>query len=257
MKKCLFLIVLMLAAGVSGYAAAEKLSCAPEIRKSSLADDILFHDLLSAPGGVAMMDEVSFPKAKERKIIRIEVKAPYDGRKPGAEKWTIEHAEGDAVSYDVTLIPDGHGGTTFAVQKDNGNAPGGIARAAEESAAFTFQNVKYFYRWSQGDQRMFTPKGQTDAGKWSDMIIIGRYPAVRDGATLFKAAGMILANFKKTGAFVLGSRSTPGKNGQAVEYFLGVIQGQRGVAMEADFSRVKLSEGGRLCHCLPASHLWR
>ncbi|HTB81571.1 MAG TPA: hypothetical protein VK717_11870 [Opitutaceae bacterium] len=243
MKKCLFLLVLMLATGVRSHAAAEKLSCAPEIRKASLADDTLFHDLLSAPGGVAMADEVFFPSAKERKVVRIEVKVPYDGRKPGTEKWTVEHAEGDAVSYNVSLIPDGRGGATFAVQKDNGNIPGSTSHEAEGTPAFTFLGVKYFYHWSQGDQRMFTPKGQNDAGTWSDMIMIGRYPAVRDGASLFAMANMILANFKKNGAFVLGARSIPGKNGQAAEHFIAIIHGQRGVAMEADFSRIKLSDG--------------
>lgn len=243
MKKCLFLIVLMLAAGISGYAADEKLSCAPEIRKSSLADDTLFHDLLSAPGSVAMADEASFPNAKERKVVHIEVKVPYDGRKPGAEKWTVAHAEGDAVSYKVSLIPDGRGGTTFAVQKDDGNIPGEIAPEKEGNAAFTFLGVKYFYRRSQADQRMFTPKGQSDAGKWSDTIVIGRYSSVRDGAALLATANTILDNFKKNGAFVLGARSIPGKNGQAAEHFIAVVHGQRGVLMEADFLWVKLSDG--------------
>ncbi|HEX3728957.1 MAG TPA: hypothetical protein VHV47_04085, partial [Opitutaceae bacterium] len=94
----------------------ERLQYAPEIRKQSMADDRLFHDLVSAPGGAAFADEVSFPKASQRRIVKIEVTAPYVGSRPGSERWTVDHGDGTSQTYTVGLAPDGRGGTTFSVQ---------------------------------------------------------------------------------------------------------------------------------------------
>jgi hypothetical protein len=252
MKKCLLLLAIILVVGVRNRAAAELPSYAPEIRRSTFADDVLFHDLLGAPGGVGMVDEVFFPKAKERKIIHIEIKVPYDGRQAGVERWTIEHAEGDDIAYRVNLIPDGQGGTTFAVEKDQGKTFGGTAKEAEGNSAFSFQNTRYFYRWPLGDQQFFTPKGQTELGTWSDMIIVGRYPTVQDGAALTTAVNTIFGNSKKRGAIVLGAHYIPKKNGQATEYFTAMVLGQRDVELEADFSRYVLSGG--MGHVLSYQH---
>ena len=102
---------------------SSRLSYTPEIRKMSYADDRLFRDMLNAIGGVKFADEVSFPNVKERKITAIEAIVPYDNRKPGIERWTIQHDGQDTCSYMVRFIPDGRGGTTFTVQKDTGTKP--------------------------------------------------------------------------------------------------------------------------------------
>ena len=102
---------------------SSKLTYAPEIRKMSSADDRLFRAMLNAIGGVKFADEVSFPNAKERKITAIETIVPYDNRKTGIERWTIQHDGQDTSSYMVKFIPDGRGGTTFTVQKDTGTKP--------------------------------------------------------------------------------------------------------------------------------------
>lgn len=95
------------------------LKVAPEVRKSSQADAVLFRDLQSAVGGVGFMDQVVYPDAKERVLVRIEVTSPdgSDGAS-GAERWFIQHDGADTVSYLVTFTPDGRGGTFFAVEKE-------------------------------------------------------------------------------------------------------------------------------------------
>jgi hypothetical protein len=80
----------------------------------------LFRDLLGASGGVNFADEVTFPKVKERRIVKIEAIVPYDNHKTGVERWTIQHDGKDTASYLLKFIPEGHGGTQFTVQKDEG-----------------------------------------------------------------------------------------------------------------------------------------
>jgi hypothetical protein len=96
------------------------LTCSPEVRKMSYADNRLFRDMLNAISGVGFFDEVLFPNAKERKVIKIQAIVPYDNRKTGVEYWTVQHDGQDSCSYIVNFIPDGRGGTTFTVKKDEG-----------------------------------------------------------------------------------------------------------------------------------------
>ena len=121
MKNQLILIA-TLAVLLAGCATTSStgLTYTPEIRKMSYADNKLFRDLLSAIGGVKFADEVSFPNAKERRITGIEAIVPYDNHKTGVERWTVQHDGQDTCLYIVRFIPDGHGGTQFTVQKDDG-----------------------------------------------------------------------------------------------------------------------------------------
>jgi hypothetical protein len=90
----------------------------PEVRMQSRAGDVLFHDLINAPGGIGTMNGVFYPHAKERRIVKIEVIAPYDNNAVGIERWSIGHSDSDAVPYLVRLAPDGHGGTDFVVKHE-------------------------------------------------------------------------------------------------------------------------------------------
>ncbi|HTJ79691.1 MAG TPA: hypothetical protein VL357_11910 [Rariglobus sp.] len=96
---------------------SSKLVYTPEVRQQSHADGRLFKDLLSAIGGVGFADEVYYPNAAERKIIKIESIVPYDNQKTGIENWTIDHGDAGIVTYIIKLIPDGQGGTNFSVGK--------------------------------------------------------------------------------------------------------------------------------------------
>ena len=120
MKNQLILIA-TLAVFLSGCATTSSpLTYTPEIRKMSYADNRLFRDMLSGIGGVGFADEVSFPNAKVRTVTKIEAIVPYDNRQTGVERWTVQHDGQDICSYIAKFIPDGRGGMTFAVQKDDG-----------------------------------------------------------------------------------------------------------------------------------------
>ena len=122
MKKHLVLIAtLALLIGGCATMSSSSLTYTPEIRKMSDADNRLFHDLLTQMGGVKFADEVMFPNAKSRAIVKIEVIVPYDNQKTGIEHWTVQHDGLDTCVYIVKFIPDGSGGTQFTVQKDKGN----------------------------------------------------------------------------------------------------------------------------------------
>ena len=114
------ILIATLAVFIAGCATmgSSSLTYTPEVRKMSYADNRLFHDMLSQIGGVGFADQAFFPDAKIRTITKIEVIVPYDNRQTGIERWTIQHDGQDSCSYTVKFIPDGVGGTTFAVQKD-------------------------------------------------------------------------------------------------------------------------------------------
>jgi len=121
MKKHLLLIaaLALLISGCATMSSSSSLTCDPEVRKLSDADDTLFNNLLSQMGGVGFTDESLFPGAKTRTVVNITAIVPYNNHQTGIERWTVEHdSPDDTCSYIVNLIPDGHNGTTFTVQRD-------------------------------------------------------------------------------------------------------------------------------------------
>ena len=78
-----------------------------------------------------------------------------------------------------------------------------------DKPAFVFRSASYWHRWSNNDQHEFTPRGQEDLQKWSDMVTINLYPDVRDGAALATTASAVLENYKNHQAMVLKTDSAP------------------------------------------------
>ena len=66
------------------------------------------------------MDQVFSPDTKSRAVVKIDVLVPYDNRRIGVERWTIQRDGGKTVAYIVKMIPDGQGGTNFNVGADDG-----------------------------------------------------------------------------------------------------------------------------------------
>ena len=130
------------------------------------------------------------------------------------------------------------------------------AATTEAKAAFVFGGVSYFQRWAQDDQCEFTPTGQENLEKWSDMITINVYPSAHDGDTLAMKANGVLENYKSHGGRVLKTDSIPRTPDRPAEHFIVVV-----------FWSIKFSRGGvspfqisgrhRLLDCLLASHIPR
>jgi hypothetical protein len=116
------------------------------------------------------------------------------------------------------------------------------AATTEGKTAFVFGGVDYFHRWSQNDQHEFTPQGQEDLEKWSDMITMNVYPSAHDGDALAVRANAALENYKNHGARVLRTNSVPRMPDRPAEHFIAVVFGRPNF-IEVAFARFKLVDG--------------
>jgi hypothetical protein len=98
--------------------------------------------------------------------------------------------------------------------------------ATADKPALVFDGVGYFHRWSQNDQHEFTPTGQDNLQKWSDMITINLYPSAHDGDALAVKANAVLENYKSHGGRVLRTDSIPRTPDRPAEHFIAVVFGR-------------------------------
>jgi hypothetical protein len=97
------------------------------------------------------------------------------------------------------------------------------AAAGPAKSAFVFGGVGYLHRWSMNHQREFTPEGQKDLEKWSDMITINVYPDAHDGDALAAKANAVLENYKSHKGMVLKTDSVPRTLERPAEHFVAVV----------------------------------
>lgn len=116
-------------------------------------------------------------------------------------------------------------------------APGGGT-----GLTLTFKGTSFLHRWEQGEQREFTPQGQEDLEKWTDMITLHRYPDAKDGDGLAGMANAVLENYKAHKAMVIRTDSVPRTADKPAEYLIVVIFPQP-TFIEAVFARFKLIGG--------------
>jgi hypothetical protein len=116
------------------------------------------------------------------------------------------------------------------------------AADAAAKLAFVFGGVGYFHRWSQNDQHEFTPEGQDDLAKWTDMMTINVYPSAHDGDALAGKANAVLENYKSHNGRVLRTNSVPRTPDRPAEHFIAVVFGRPNF-IEIAFARFKLVDG--------------
>jgi hypothetical protein len=114
--------------------------------------------------------------------------------------------------------------------------------ATETRPAFVFAGTDYFHRWSQNDQHEFTPEGQDNLDKWTDMITINVYQNAHDGDALAAKANAVLENYKSHKGRVLRTDSVPRTADRPAEHFIAVVFGRQNF-IEAAFARFKLVNG--------------
>ena len=100
------------------------------------------------------------------------------------------------------------------------------AAAGPAKSAFVFDAVGYLHRWSLHHQHEFTPEGQEDLEKWSEMITINVYPDAHDGEALATKANAVLENYKSHQGMVLKSNSIPRTPDWPAEHFVAVVFGR-------------------------------
>ena len=116
-----------------------------------------------------------------------------------------------------------------------------LAQAHRAAAmGLAFRGKTYVHRWSKAGQHEFTPDGDTDLARWSDMLTLNVHGSVHSGEALAGVANGVLANYQGHGK-VLQTRSTPRSASQPAEHFMAAVLG-RADFLEAAFARCVLVE---------------
>jgi hypothetical protein len=116
------------------------------------------------------------------------------------------------------------------------------AAAGPGKSVLVFDGVGYLHRWSMNHQHEFTPEGQEDLEKWSDMITINVYPGTHDGEALAAKANAVLENYKSHKGKVLRTSSVPRTPKLPAEHFIAVVFGRPNF-IEVALARLKLMDG--------------
>src|SRR5690606_22303995 len=121
-------------------------------------------------------------------------------------------------------------------------ADGSLPPVPSPSAtSLVFGGVTYVHRWSHEGQHEFTPEGDDDLDRWTDMVTINVHEGVRDGDQLAAVANGVLANYEGAGE-VLRTDSRPRTESAPAEHFVAAVLGGPAF-LEAAFARVMLVEG--------------
>jgi hypothetical protein len=105
-----------------------------------------------------------------------------------------------------------------------------------------FAGQTYRLRWSSRHQHEFTPAGQDDLNRWTDMVTINTYPGVSDGEGLADVANRALGNYRRHGATVLRTASIPRTADRPAEHLVVALFPTRAFS-EAVFARWRLADG--------------
>ena len=111
-----------------------------------------------------------------------------------------------------------------------------------KAAAFSFSNVKYFHRYTIGNQHEYTPAGQENLKAWTDMVTINIYPKAKDGKALAATANSVLTNYKANKGSILKTASVPKTATRPAEHLIVVVFG-RPEFIEVAFARFKMQGG--------------
>ncbi|MFQ6538861.1 MULTISPECIES: hypothetical protein [Aphanothece] len=122
---------------------------------------------------------------------------------------------------------------------DQSPQPAGIVRSGQ---ILRFGDQPYLYRWSSNHQHEFTPPGQEDLSRWTDMLTINLYPSVRDGEGLADAANRVLATYRSNSGQVVRTASVPRAAERPAEHLIVVLFPGR-EAIEVAFARFRMTEG--------------
>lgn len=105
-----------------------------------------------------------------------------------------------------------------------------------------FNGTDYLLRWSQAGQFEFTPQGQENLERWTDMLTLNYYPQATTGEGLAGIANAVIGNYKKANGMIVRTNSVPRTPEKEAEHFLTVLF-PRPEFIEAVFVRLKLAHG--------------
>lgn len=121
---------------------------------------------------------------------------------------------------------------------------GAAQQEADSKSRMTlnFNLTDYVHRWSQNGLHEFTPPGQEDLSKWTDMLSVNFYQQVTDGEGLALIANQVLENYKTQKGIVLRTLSVPRTSENPAEHLIVVVFG-RPTFLEAVHARFKMVNG--------------
>ncbi|EDY39365.1 conserved hypothetical protein [Cyanobium sp. PCC 7001] len=121
-----------------------------------------------------------------------------------------------------------------------GAQPAGSGNQGTPSLSLAGQ--RYWLRWARAGQHEFTPAGQEDLRRWSEMVTLWRYPGITAEEQLAAHANHVLAAYRQAGARILRTASLPRKAGQPAEHLI-VARFQRPGFSEFAATRLLLHQG--------------
>ena len=145
---------------------------------------------------------------------------------------------GNTVGESTTLVP---GAEVGAEQKKAGI----LGKTSIE-----FNNTEYVHRWSQKGHHEYTPVGQQDLSKWTDMLTVIIYRDVADAEGLALRANKVLEEYKNFKGVVLTAGVVPQTTEKPAEHLIVVAFGDPKF-LEAVQARFMLANGKgvAIIHC--------
>lgn len=104
------------------------------------------------------------------------------------------------------------------------------------------KDASYFLRWSQDDQHEYTPEGQEDLARWTEMLTINYHRGITDPAELELLANHVLGNYRANNATIIRTGSLPATDTTPAEY-LAVAAFRTAELVEVAMTRFKLLSG--------------
>jgi len=109
-------------------------------------------------------------------------------------------------------------------------------------ATLTFQGTTFHLRWAKDGQFEFTPAGQEDLQKWSEMVTVWRYAGIKDGEGLARQANGTLNAYKGAQGRILRTNSAPRTPSKPAEHFIAAFLGNASM-VEFTAARFVLVDG--------------
>jgi hypothetical protein len=101
----------------------------------------------------------------------------------------------------------------------------GAKSAASKPVTVTFNGTAFHLRWSKAGQFEFTPAGQEDLTRWTEMLTLWRYPGISEGEGLSAQANRTLGAYQNAKGRILRTNSLPRTPQKPAEHFIAALLG--------------------------------
>jgi len=100
---------------------------------------------------------------------------------------------------------------------------GGQRDDPKEKVSIDFNGAKYLLRWTNGTQFEFTPAGQEDLDRWTDMVTLLLFPTAKDADALAQIANATLSRYQDRKGTIIGTGTAPPPGANPGEQFVAAV----------------------------------